>query len=148
MSLMRRAAKRVLKKVMGETKPPAEPATRPPVARQAAAPPPDMSNIECGAQELKERLDAGESVRILDVRQPNETAGGIIEGALLIPLGELEGRWEELANADEVVCYCALGARSLQAAGFLRSKGVDNATSMDGGVHAWMEAGGSLVKQG
>ena len=145
MGLMRRAAKRVLKKVMGETTPPAEPATRPPPVRDTP-PPPDMSNIECGAQELKERLDAGESVRILDVRQPHETAGGIIEGALCIPLGELERRWDELKNADEVVCYCALGARSLQAAGFLRSKGVDNATSMDGGVLAWQEAGGALVQ--
>ena len=145
MGLMRRAAKRVLKKVMGETTPPAGPATRPPPVRDTA-PPPDMSNIECGAQELKERLDAGESVRILDVRQPHETAGGIIEGALCIPLGELERRWDELKNADEVVCYCALGARSLQAAGFLRSKGVDNATSMDGGVLGWQEVGGTLVQ--
>jgi rhodanese-related sulfurtransferase len=105
-----------------------------------------MSNIECGAQELKERLDAGESVRILDVREPHETAGGVIDGALCIPLGQLEQRWETLKDADEVVCYCALGARSLQAAGFLRSKGVDNATSMDGGVHAWQAAGGTLVQ--
>jgi rhodanese-related sulfurtransferase len=144
--LMRRAAKRILKGVMGETTPPAGPATRPPPTRPAAAPAPDMSNIECGAQELKERLDAGEPVTILDVREAHETSGGIIEGALRIPLGQLEGRWEELKNADEVVCYCALGARSLQAAGLLRSKGVDNATSMDGGVLAWQEAGGALVQ--
>jgi adenylyltransferase/sulfurtransferase len=107
-----------------------------------------MSNIECGAQELKERLDAGEPVTILDVREAHETSGGIIEGALRIPLGQLESRWEELKQADEVVCYCALGARSLQAAGLLRSKGVDNATSMDGGVLAWQEAGGTLVQPG
>jgi rhodanese-related sulfurtransferase len=107
-----------------------------------------MSNIECGAQELKERLDAGEPVTILDVREAHETSGGIIEGALRIPLGQLESRWEELKQADEVVCYCALGARSLQAAGLLRSKGVDNATSMDGGVHAWQAAGGTLVQPG
>lgn len=143
MGLLRRAAKQVLKKVMGETRPPSEPATRPPPTRQATAP--DMSNIECGAQELKERLDAGEPVTILDVREPHETSGGIIEGALRIPLGQLERRWEELKQANEVVCYCALGARSLQAAGLLRSKGVDNATSMDGGVLAWQQAGGVLV---
>ncbi len=148
MGLMRRAAKRVLNKVMGEARPPAEPATRPPPVSAPTPPPPDMSNIECGAQELKERLDAGETVRILDVRQPHETAGGVIEGALCIPLGDLERRWEELKDADEVVCYCALGARSLQAAGFLRSRGVDNATSMDGGVVAWQNAGGTLVTPG
>ena len=146
--LMRRAAKRVLKKVIGETSPSAAPATRPPLVRPASPPPPDMANIECGAQELKERLDAGESVCILDVREPHETAGGVIEGAVVIPLGQLEVRWGELSDADEVVCYCALGARSLQAAGFLRSKGLDNATSMDGGVVAWQNTGGTLVQPG
>jgi len=150
MGLMRRAAKRVIKKVMGETKPPAGPATRPPPSRPAKeeSPQPNMSNIECGAQELKERLDAGESVMVLDVREAHETAGGAIEGAVLIPLGQLQDRWQEVAKADEVVCYCALGARSLQAAGFLRSQGVDNATSLDGGVVAWQAAGGALVKPG
>jgi rhodanese-related sulfurtransferase len=104
-----------------------------------------LANIECGGQELKERLEAGESPVMVDVRQPNETAAGIIENALLIPLGELESRWEELKNADEIVCYCALGGRSLQAAGFLRSKGLFNATSMDGGMVGWQGIGGAVV---
>jgi len=96
---------------------------------------------------LKERLDAGEAVTVLDVREPHETKGGIIAGAVVIPLGQLESRWELVKEANEVVVYCALGARSLQAAAFLRSQGVFNATSMDGGIFAWTEAGGTTVPQ-
>lgn len=152
MGLLRRAARKILNTVIDRT--PHVPAA-PPVARQFEPEPqpepesaPDLSNIECGAQELKERLDAGESVIVLDVREPHETAGGIIPGAVVIPLGQLERRWEEVKEANEVVVYCALGARSLQAAGFLRAQGVFNATSMDGGIFAWTEIGGSTVPQG
>ena len=150
MGIFRRAARRVLNTVLDNT--PHVPAG-PPTQRPAPPPPeeladePDLSNIECGAQELKERLDAGESVTVVDVREPHETSGGVIPGAVVIPLGQLERRWEEVRDANEVVVYCALGARSLQAAGFLRSQGVFNATSMDGGIYAWTEAGGKTVPQ-
>lgn len=107
-----------------------------------------LSTIEAGAQEVKERLDAGEPVTMLDVREPSETAGGIIPGAIRIPLGQLQARWEEVKDANEIVCYCAIGARSLQAAHFLREKGLFNATSLDGGISAWMEIGGKVVRPG
>ena len=156
MGLFRRVARKVLNTVLDHAPhvPAApssmqqfEPQPRPQPESESEAGP-DLSNIECGAQELKERLDAGESVTVLDVREPHETAGGIIQGAVVIPLGQLERRWEEVKDADEVVVYCALGARSLQAAGYLRSQGVFNATSMDGGIYAWAEAGGTTVPQG
>ena len=151
MGLLRRAVKRAIRRVSGGGGPPPSasagpaPPQRPAAKPQPAEPEVDLSNIECGAQELKERLDAGESPVIVDVRQPQETAGGVIPGAKLIPLGELEQRWSELQAANEIVCYCALGARSLQAAGFLRSKGLFNATSMDGGFVAWRDVGGETV---
>jgi hydroxyacylglutathione hydrolase len=72
----------------------------------------------------------------------------VIPGAVMIPLGQLERRWTEVEKADEVVVYCALGARALQAAGFLRSKGVFNATSMDGGMFAWIDIGGETEAPG
>lgn len=103
-----------------------------------------LSRIECGAQEVKERLGAGEPVLLLDVREPHETAGGIIPGARVIPLRSLPDRWQELKDANEVVCYCAVGARSLQAAAFLRERGIINATSMDGGISEWMHLGGKV----
>jgi rhodanese-related sulfurtransferase len=145
MGIMRRAVKRVLRVVSGSGGPPPSAPSRSPTQAPAVASGSELANIECGGQELKERLEAGESPVIVDVRQPNETAAGIIENALLIPLGELESRWEELKNADEIVCYCALGGRSLQAAGFLRSKGLFNATSMDGGMVGWQGIGGAVV---
>lgn len=104
-----------------------------------------LATLEAGAQEVKERIDAGEPVVLLDVREPHETAGGIIPGAKIIPLGQLQARWEELKDCNEVVCYCAIGARSYAAAGFLREKGLFNATSMDGGISAWMDLGGKIT---
>ncbi len=149
MGLLRRAARKVLNTVLERT--PHVPAG-PPNPRASVQPEPhpapELSNIECGAQELKERLEAGESVTVLDVREPHETQGGVIPGAVLIPLGQLEAQWEQVKDANEVVVYCALGARSLQAAAFLRSQGVFNATSMEGGIFAWTEAGGSTESKG
>ena len=148
MGLLRKAARKVLNTVLERT--PHVPAG-PPNPRASNQPKPhsapELANIECGAQELKERLDAGESVTVVDVREPHETQGGIIPGAVLIPLGQLEAQWEQVKDADEVVVYCALGARSLQAAAFLRSQGVFNATSMEGGIFAWTEAGGTTGPQ-
>jgi rhodanese-related sulfurtransferase len=107
-----------------------------------------LAQIEAGAQEVKERIDAGEPVVLLDVRQPEEVAAGIIPGALHIPLPELEDRWSEVKDCDEVVCVCAKGGRSLQAATFLRTRGVFNATSLVGGMAAWHELGGTTVTPG
>jgi rhodanese-related sulfurtransferase len=152
MGLLRTLARKVVDKVSGNTTAPA--AARAPAAPRAPAPPPEpvvedaeaLATMEAGAQEVKERIDAGEPVVLLDVREPFETAGGILPGARLIPLGQLPARWQELKDCNEVVCYCAVGARSFQAAHFLREQGLFNATSMDGGISAWMELGGPVVR--
>jgi hydroxyacylglutathione hydrolase len=142
--MLRRLAKMVLGKVTGRG---SAGATPPPPADPPAAPAAaeSLARIDSGAQEVKERLDAGEPVVLLDVRNPGETAGGIIAGAICIPLPELPARWEEVQDCDEIVCYCAAGARSLQAARLLRARGVFNATSLEGGLSAWAMAGGALV---
>jgi rhodanese-related sulfurtransferase len=168
MGLFRSFAKKVIGKVGGrEDAPPPRPVSappaRPPTPTMTRAPEKvavagdeepvvenaeALSTIECSAQEIKERLDAGEPVTMLDVREPSETAGGVIPGAILIPLGQLRARWGEVKNANEIVCYCAAGARSLQAAHFLRENGLFNATSLDGGISAWMELKGRVVRPG
>jgi rhodanese-related sulfurtransferase len=140
--MLRRLAKKVMAKVTGARPSPPPPPSDPPAAPAAAE---SLATIEEDAQEVKERIDAGEPVVLLDVRNPAETAQGVIDGAVLIPLPSLSERWEELKDANEIVCYCAAGARSLQAARFLREKGLFNATSMSGGVAAWAGAGGALV---
>ena len=81
-----------------------------------------LSRIDAGAQEVKERIDAGEPVVLLDVRTAAEVATGRIAGALTIPVDELEARWSELERCDEVVCYCASGGRSRRAAELLRAR--------------------------
>jgi rhodanese-related sulfurtransferase len=164
MGLVRSLAKKVVGRVLGHEESPSRPApsaskaapARPapqaapvrvtevapgePVADKEA-----LARIECGAQELKERLDAGETVVIVDVREPFETAQGILPEARLIPLRQLYERWEELKEANEIVCYCAGGGRSLEAASFLRQKGLFNATSMEGGMFAWRSIQGTVV---
>jgi len=104
-----------------------------------------LARLDCGAQELRERLEAGEEIVIVDVRNAPEIAGGVLPGAVHIPLPELEARWTELEGADEIVCYCAVGQRSLTAAKLLRTKGLINATSLEDGVPGWQQAGGALV---
>ena len=159
MGLLRAFAKRVVGRVVGA--PVAEPGSAPapsPVLPAAAAgmsivPAPTeptadaeaLATIEAGAQEVRERLEAGEPVTLLDVREPSETAAGTIPGARLIPLGQLRERWRELESCDEIVCYCAMGGRSLAAAELLRANGLFNATSLEGGVAAWRAIGGTLT---
>ena len=155
MGLLRAFAKKVVGRVVGEPAPAARagaPAPTAPVVSSVAPATPDpvadaeaLATIEAGAQEVRERLEAGEPVTLLDVREPSETAGGIIAGARLIPLGQLRERWRELEACDEIVCYCARGGRSLAAAELLRANGLFNATSLEGGVAAWRAIGGSLT---
>ena len=101
-----------------------------------------FAQMECGAQELKERLDAGEDVVVVDVREERELTTGLLPGALHIPMREMGARWKEIAEANEIVCYCQSGARSYETALMLRSKGLFNATSLEGGISAWRAIGG------
>lgn len=126
-----------------------------PQARRAAAPTAEelaaaeaLSRLLAGAQEVKERMEAGEPVVLLDVRDAHETVAGILPGAHLLPLSQLPTRWREVADANEVICYCATGIRSLQAATWLRDKRVFNATSLDGGMAQWLTIGGRVVRPG
>ncbi|MCB9794887.1 MAG: rhodanese-like domain-containing protein [Alphaproteobacteria bacterium] len=152
MGRLRRLAKRVVEKVIGDSavvggevpKPPPQARYTPEPEEPAVAPAADLATIDCGAQELKERLEAGERIVVVDVRTPGEVAGGVIPGAIHIPLGELEARWRELESADEIVCYCAAGMRSDTAATVLRQKGLINATSLVGGIGSWTGIGGKL----
>ena len=145
MGLLRRIAKKIVQTISSST-----PESPPPVSREHRPTPPkdesqnNLSNIECTAQELRERLEAGEEVIIIDVREDQELrASGIIPNAQHFPLRQLPSRWEELKHANEVVCYCAGGARSYNAAMLLRERGIFNATSMEGGFATWRAIGGS-----
>ena len=74
---------------------------------------------------------------LLDVREPWEHRIAHLEGAVLIPLGQLAQRIRELPPRAEIVTYCHHGARSLNAARLLRAAGFSTATSLAGGIDAW-----------
>ena len=94
---------------------------------------------EITALELKRRLDAGDDVVILDVREPNEYQINRIPGSTLIPLGELPRRYQELNPNRDMVAHCKMGARSAKAQEFLRSVGFARVKNLRGGILEWVD---------
>ena len=93
---------------------------------------------EITATELKRRMDAGEDIQLIDVRQPDEYAFAKIEGAKLIPLGEVIKRMGELDEKRETVVHCKMGGRSAKAIEMLRAAGyTGDLKNMKGGITAW-----------
>ena len=96
-------------------------------------------------EELKKRLDAGESLHLLDVREPHEHADFNIGGTLL-PLGRVQQMdideiepWKD----EEVIVYCRSGNRSGQASMMLETAGFTNVVNLTGGMMAWQDRIGS-----
>jgi sulfur-carrier protein adenylyltransferase/sulfurtransferase len=96
-----------------------------------------MSVPELTPQQLKHRLDAGEPLRLLDVREPWECAIAHLPGSLNIPLGEIPARWRELDADSEIIVLCKAGSRSRRAAQFLLAQGLHRVTNLSGGIDAW-----------
>jgi adenylyltransferase/sulfurtransferase len=89
--------------------------------------------------ELKERLDRGDRLTLVDVREPNEFQINRIPGTVLIPLGEIPRRYAELSKDDEIVVHCKMGGRSAKAADFLRSVGFRRVLNLKGGILDWID---------
>ena len=89
-------------------------------------------------EQLKERLDAGQSIHMIDVREHEEVAHGMIEGAVHIPLGQIPQRLDEIPRDEEVVFICRSGYRSDQACQYLDNLGFKGATNLVGGMLAWV----------
>lgn len=94
-------------------------------------------NIRILSEEAKQKLDNGHHVVFLDVREPWEYDLARIEGAKLIPPGELQQRVNELDPATEIIVYCHHGVRSFQATLFLRQMGFAKAKNLAGGIDGW-----------
>jgi rhodanese-related sulfurtransferase len=93
---------------------------------------------EITVSELKKRLDAGDDIQLIDVRQPDEYAFASIEGAKLIPLGEVPGRMDEIDPSRETVVHCKMGGRSARAIEFMERAGFKGKLSnLVGGITAW-----------
>jgi adenylyltransferase/sulfurtransferase len=94
---------------------------------------------EITAVELKRRLDRGDALKIVDVREPNEYQINRIGGSVLIPLGDVPKRYNELDPEDEIVVQCKMGGRSAKAADFLRSVGFKRVLNLKGGILEWID---------
>jgi len=96
----------------------------------------DLHVPEITARELKERLDRGDEIFILDVREPHEYQICNLKGHL-IPLGELPRRVHELDSSHEIVAHCRSGKRSAEAVDFLRKAGFRKVQNLRGGILSW-----------
>ena len=93
---------------------------------------------EISATDLKRRLDAGDDIQLIDVRQPEEWAFAKIEGAKLIPLGEIMNRRDEIDETRETVIHCKAGMRSARAVQALQQSGFKgDLKNLKGGITAW-----------
>ena len=91
-----------------------------------------------GAEAQRLMEEAGANAFILDVRTPDETAAGIVEGAVLIPMDEIEERRAELpTDGRPVLVYCAMGGRSAAVCDHLAKDGVQGLHNLVGGFGAW-----------
>jgi rhodanese-related sulfurtransferase len=106
-----------------------------------AAPEPTTVNTatEITSVELKQRLDRGDKLKIVDVREPNEYQINRIPGSELIPLGDVPKRYNELDSDEEIVVQCKMGGRSAKAADFLRSVGFKRVLNLKGGILDWID---------
>jgi rhodanese-related sulfurtransferase len=98
----------------------------------------NMSVPEIRAEDLKRRLDAGENLFLLDVREEFEYETSNI-GGHLIPLAELPRRVNELDASRKIVAVCKMGPRGAKAVQFLSKAGFNQVWNLTGGIHAWSD---------
>jgi molybdopterin/thiamine biosynthesis adenylyltransferase/rhodanese-related sulfurtransferase len=93
---------------------------------------------QMSVHDLKQRMDAGSNILLLDVREPFEYQIANI-GATLIPMNEVPGRLDDIDRDREIVVHCHTGRRSQRVAEFLRQNGYENVSNLAGGIKAWSE---------
>jgi len=93
---------------------------------------------EITATELKQRLDNGEDIQIVDVREPHEVVIAKIPNSIHIPLGQVVNRMSEIDPSKETVVHCKMGGRSARAIMALKQSGFSgNLINLKGGITAW-----------
>jgi rhodanese-related sulfurtransferase len=95
-------------------------------------------DYEIDPESVQKMSKGGESFTLLDVREPWEFETARIEGAKLMPMGDIPSRAnQELDPEDHIVVYCHHGVRSMNVTAWLRQQGFETAQSMAGGIDAW-----------
>jgi rhodanese-related sulfurtransferase len=95
-------------------------------------------DYEITPEEVKDKLDRGDAFTLLDVREPRELELAWIDGAKLMPMGDVPSRaHQELDPDDSIVVICHHGVRSMNVTVWLRQQGFEKAQSMRGGIDAW-----------
>jgi rhodanese-related sulfurtransferase len=98
-------------------------------------------DYEISPEDVKSKLDKGEALTLLDVREPWEFETASMPGAKLIPMGDVPSRaHQELDPEDHIVVVCHRGVRSMNVTAWLRQQGFEKAQSMRGGIDAWSRA--------
>ena len=106
---------------------------KPPVTQEA----PTSGVID--VVEVKQKLDRGDDFTLIDVREPHEYQIAKIPGSILIPLGQLPNRLQELDKNADIVAHCKSGGRSQKAVDLLKQSGFQNVRNMTGGILAWSD---------
>jgi rhodanese-related sulfurtransferase len=97
-----------------------------------------MVPLQITPAEVKRRLDSGEILRLIDVREPHEYQTARIETGELIPMRSVPQSLESLqSEAAPLIVFCHHGMRSLQVVNWLREQGVEGCSSMTGGIDQW-----------
>jgi adenylyltransferase/sulfurtransferase len=99
----------------------------------------DASVPTISVQELKGKMDAHDAFELIDVREPFEFEIARIDGAKLIPLGEIPERADELNREQTLIVHCHSGGRSAQAVRLLKQRGFASVYNLEGGIDAWSD---------
>ena len=100
-----------------------------------------MQVKEIESTELKNRLEAGEDIVLLDIRSDAEVRQGVLPKAEHLPMHLIPLKMQDLPKDKDVVLYCRSGARSYHACAFLAQQGIDNAYNLRGGIIDWARHG-------
>jgi len=99
----------------------------------------DYLNRELSLEQSKEEFD--KQAKFIDVREPDEYDQVRIPGAKLIPMSEMNNRYDEIPGDERIVVYCKTGERSLYLINILSKNGYKNLINLSGGILAWYERG-------
>ncbi len=95
-------------------------------------------DFQVTAEDVKAALERGDKFELIDVREPSEFQIARIEGAKLIPMGDVPSRAHQELDPDErIVVFCHHGVRSMNVVNWLRQQGFEKAQSMSGGIDRW-----------